>query len=167
MLASSGVPGHAKKAELVVLVSHGVAARGWTDVRDGELCKIPGVGPVPPEVAREIADDAFLTGVLYDGTDLRHMKRWTRNTPVEVRLALQLGKPPDFDGIKCVDCGKRLRTQDDHVEPHTRGGPASTDNLEPRCTRCHLAKTERDRRAGKLTPWRPDVPPRSLQSKRE
>ena len=167
MLASSGVPGHDKKAELVVLVSHGVATRGWTDVRDGEMCKIPGVGPVPPEVAREVAEDAFLTGVIYDGTDLRHVKRWTRNTPVEVRLALQLGKPPDFDGIKCVDCGKRLRTQDDHVEPHTRGGPASTDNLDPRCTPCHLAKTQRDRKAGKLTPRAPATGRASPRRQRE
>src|SRR5918996_6377019 len=47
--------GHSKRPELVVLVSHEVAKRGWKDVRDGEHCKIPGVGPVSPEVAKEIA----------------------------------------------------------------------------------------------------------------
>lgn len=36
------------RPELVVLVSHEVTQRGWTDVKDGEVCKIPGVGPVPP-----------------------------------------------------------------------------------------------------------------------
>ena len=112
----------------------------------------PGVGPVPPSVAERIADDAFLTGLFYDGVDLRNIRRWTRNIPVEVRLALKLGAPPDFHGLKCVDCGNRFRNERDHVEPHSQLGPASVDNLEPRCWPCHQAKTERDRRAGKLTP---------------
>ena len=151
MLSGAG-RGPAKRPELVVLVSHEVATRGWTDVRAGEFCKIPGLGPVAPQVAKEIASDAFLTGVFYDGTDLRNIRRWTRNTPVEVRLALELGDPPEFDGIRCTDCGNRFRTENDHLEPHIAGGPASTNNLEPRCYSCHKAKTERDRKAGKLGP---------------
>jgi HNH endonuclease len=151
MLSSSGrVKGPAKRPELVVLVSHGVATRGWDDVRPGEVCKIPGVGPVSPTVAERIAEDAFLTGLFHDGKDLRLIKRWTRSIPVEVALALELGDPPEFDGVKCVDCGKRFKTEFDHVEPHVARGPCSNDNLEPRCWSCHTAKTERDRRAGKL-----------------
>jgi hypothetical protein len=102
--------GRARRPELVVLVSHGVAKRGWRDVREGEVCKMPGIGPVSPPVAREIARDAFLSGVFYDGVDLRHLRRWTRSTPVEVLLALELGDPPGFDGIRCVDCGNRFGT---------------------------------------------------------
>lgn len=122
MLAGKG-KGPAKRPELVLMVSHEVATRGWSDVRDGEMCKIPGVGPVSPQVAKEIAQDAFLTGVFYDGTDLRHMRRWTRNTPVEVRLALELGEPPEFDGVRCKVCGNRLRNENNHVEPHVAGAP--------------------------------------------
>ena len=139
-----------RRPELVVLISHEVVKRGWEDVRDGEVCKIPGVGPLAPKVAKEIAADAFLTGVFFDGKDLRHLRRWTRSTPIEVLMALELGLPPDFDGIRCVDCGNRFRTEIDHVDPHCAGNPASTDNLEPRCYSCHRAKTERDRRAGRL-----------------
>ncbi|MGH2702457.1 MAG: HNH endonuclease [Actinomycetota bacterium] len=151
MLSGTG-KGRSRRPELVVLVSHEVAKRGWTDVKEGEVCKIPGVGPVPPQVAREIADDAFLSGVFFDGVDLRHFRRWTRNTPSEVRLALELGEPPAFDGVRCVDCGNRFRTENDHVDPHVALGPASTDNLEPRCWSCRRAKTERDRKAGRLRP---------------
>jgi 5-methylcytosine-specific restriction endonuclease McrA len=93
--------------------------------------------------------------VFYDGTDLRHTKRWSRTPPVEVLLALELGEPPDFDGIKCTDCGNRFRIENDHVEPHVAHGPASTGNLKPRCRPCHQAKTERDRKAGKLRPPEP------------
>ena len=135
-----------------MLVSHSVAVRGWKDVRDGELCKIPGLGPVAPQVAGEIASDAFLNGVFFDGRDLRNFKRWSRDIPVEVRAALELGPPPDFDGIRCRDCGNHFRTEWDHVRPRVAHGPTSTTNLEPRCWSCHKAKTSRDRRAGKLRP---------------
>jgi hypothetical protein len=145
-------PSRRRRPALMVLVSYEVAKRGWKDVQDGEICKIPGVGPVSPDVAKKIAGDAFLSGVFYDGKDLRQMRRWTRNTQVEVRMALELGDPPEFDGVRCVDCGNRFRTEKYHVEPHVARGPASIDNLEPRCWSCHRAKTERDRKAGRLTP---------------
>ena len=151
LLSGSG-RGRAKRPELVVLVSHEVAKRGWTEVKGGEVCKIPGVGPVAPQIAKEIAQDAFLSGVFYDGTDLRHLKRWSRSRPVEVAIALELGEPPAFEGVRCVDCGNRFRTEFDHVEPHAAHGPNSTGNLKPRCWACHRAKTARDRRAGKLRP---------------
>jgi hypothetical protein len=141
----------ARRPELVVLISHEVIKRGWKDVREGELCKIPGVGPVAPRVAR----DAFLNGVFYDGVDLRHFARWTRNIPVEVLIALELGDPPEFEGVCCVDCGNRFRTEFDHLEPRVASGPTSKANLNPRCWSCHRAKTERDRKAGKLTPPEP------------
>ncbi len=154
LLAGSGT-GRAKRPELVVLVSHEVAKRGWSDVRAGEVCKIPGVGPVSPQVAKEISSDAFLSGVFYDGSDLRHIKRWSRDIPVEVRVALELGEGPGFDGVVCTDCGNRFRTEFDHVRPRCRRGPTSPRNLKPRCWRCHQAKTARDRRAGLLRPSEP------------
>jgi hypothetical protein len=129
LLAGKGT-GRTTRPELVILVSHEVAKRGWTDVRNGEQCKIPGVGPVPPEVAKEIAQDAFLTALCYDGTDLRHFKRWTKSVPVPIRTALELGPPADFDGVKCIDCGNRFRNERDHVEPRNSGGPTATSNLE-------------------------------------
>ena len=134
-----------------MLVSHEIALRGWKDVREGELCKIPGVGPISPQTAREIASDAFLSGLFYDGTDLRHYRRWTRNTPAAVLTALQLGEPPEFDGVKCIDCGRRFRNEKEHSEPHVAGGPASTTNLKWRCYGCHQNKTAEDRKKGKLT----------------
>jgi 5-methylcytosine-specific restriction endonuclease McrA len=151
LLSGSG-KGRARRPELVVLVSHEVARRGWTDVRKGEVCKIPGVGPVAPKVAKEIAKDAFLNGLFYDGTDLRQFRRWSRAIPIEVAIALELGEPPSFDGVTCVDCGNRFRTEFDHVKPRVAGGPASNGNLKPRCWSCHQAKTASDRKNGKLKP---------------
>lgn len=133
------------KPEVVVLVSHEVAERGWTSVEDGERCEIPGVGPIDPAAAREIAQDAFISGVVFDGTDLRTMKRWGRSIPVEVRTALMLGKAPEFKGARCVDCGNRFGLEMDHVVPLSEGGETSLANIEPRCELCHDKKTAQDR----------------------
>jgi hypothetical protein len=156
-MLSGAATGRSRHPELVVLVSHGVAARGWKDVAEDEVCKIPGVGPIAPEVARMVARDAFLNGVFYDGVDLRHFARWTKHIPIEVAIALELGDPPTFDGIRCSDCGNRFRTELDHLEPRAARGPTSHKNLNPRCWRCHQAKTARDRKTGKLRPRDPDA----------
>ncbi|MEX2323262.1 MAG: HNH endonuclease signature motif containing protein [Acidimicrobiia bacterium] len=138
------------RSDVVVLVSHEVAERGWIDVRDDEHCHIVGVGPIGPQTAKGIADDAFLSGVLFDGKDLRHIKTWGRHVPAPVRLALRLGPGPEFDGPRCIDCGNRLQLELDHQTPLSEGGPTSFDNLEPRCEKCHLAKTRRERRRRRL-----------------
>ena len=145
LLSGSG-KGRSRRPELVVLVSYEITQRGWKDVRAGEVCKIPGVGPVAPQVARMIAKDAFLSGVFYDGKDLRHLVRYSRSIPIEVAIALELGPPPEFDGVRCTDCGNRFRTELDHVEPRAALGPTAHGNLNPRCYSCHRAKTERTAR---------------------
>jgi hypothetical protein len=132
------------RTELVVLVSSEITRRGWTDVREGEHCKVPGIGPIPPQVARRIASDAFLTGLFFDGTDLRHLRRWTRHIPAEIRIALNLGDPPGFDGPKCVDCGRRLNLEVDHRIPVAAGGDTSLPNSGWRCDDCHDDKTAAD-----------------------
>jgi HNH endonuclease len=152
VLLSGSCKGSARRPELVVLVNHEIIKRGWKDVREGEHCKIPGVGPVSPGTARAIAEDAFLNGVFWDGKDLRHFKRWGRHIPVEVLTALKLGEPPSFDGVACTDCGNRFRTEFDHVTPRSDHGPTSRANLKPRCWRCHQAKTKRERKASVLKP---------------
>ncbi len=165
------VKGSSTRPDLVVLVGHEVIKRGWTDVREGEVCKIPGIGPISPAAAKAIAQDAFLTGVFYDGKDLRNICRYTRHIPIEVRLALELGPPPGFDGVRCVVCGNRLKNQIDHIEPRAANGPTSNANLGPLCRDCHDKKTEEDRRAGKLkpgaTPTRSDRPEPATKSKRK
>ncbi|MEX0825223.1 MAG: HNH endonuclease signature motif containing protein [Acidimicrobiia bacterium] len=152
LIAGTGAAkGH---TELVVLVSHGVAERGWRSVQDGEFCKIPGVGPIDPETARRVADDAFLSGMFFDGEDLRHIKRWTRHIPAAVKVALNLGDPPEFDGPRCDDCGNRHGLEWDHDDPKANGGETSLENLKPRYRKCHQKKTARDREAGRLKPAR-------------
>ncbi len=96
-----------------------------------------------------------MSGVFYDGKDLRNFARWTRSIPIEVVVALELGEPPSFDGVCCVDCRNRFGTQFDHVRPRFAHGPSSKPNLKPRCFSCHRAKTKRERSANRSKPPEP------------
>jgi hypothetical protein len=157
---SGGGKGRASRPELVVVIDYETIRAGWKLSPQG-ISKIPGVGPIDPRDAQAIAQDAFINAVLVDGKDLRHLKRFSRHVPPEIKVALELGKAPGFDGPVCSDCGNRFRPERDHLEPVVAKGPTSYVNLEWKCNPCHVAKTEADRKAGKLTPRPPpDTPPR-------
>jgi len=111
-----------------------------------------GGGPVPVSVVREALEhDAFLKAVIHDGVRIDTVVHYGRHIKAELRTALELGKPPDLDGVTCADgCGRRYNLEWDHVDPVANNGPTSFDNLEPRCWAHHQDKTERDRLAGLL-----------------
>lgn len=86
MLVGNSVKARSKRPELVVLVSHTVAQRGWGEVKDHEICKIPGVGPIDPHIAKQIA-----TGCLHQRGDPR------RQGPQRIQTLHQThpGRDPD------------------------------------------------------------------------
>ena len=136
--------------ELSVVVDRNALLRGYAE--GGEVCHIIGGGPIPVEVAKQLAADAFLQGVLFDGTDILAIKRFGRNYPVALMAALNLGDPPTFTGRRCRRCGSVFRLQRDHIDPVANGGLTWVDNIGWLCDPCHLVKTEEDRRAGLLGP---------------
>src|SRR5205807_10541259 len=91
-------------------------------------------------------------GVLHDWVKTATVAPVGRHIPAELRTALEIGSPPDLDGVTCVEpgCGRRYGLEWDHVDPVANRGPTSRTNLEPRCWPHHQDKTERDRRAGLL-----------------
>ncbi len=149
-LLSGHTSGSPSRADVVVVVDLHALRRGYPE--DGERCHIPGVGPMPVAVARRIASDAFLKGVLVDGCEISKVKHFGRHIPAEVRTALELGPAPDLDGACCVEegCGRRHGLEWDHVEPLAHHGPTAYLNLKPRCRPHHRDKTQRDRQAGLL-----------------
>jgi 5-methylcytosine-specific restriction endonuclease McrA len=47
------------------------------------------------------------------------------------------------DGLHCVYCDEDLRDKEihlDHVEPESRGGATTFNNLQVTCRKCNLAK---------------------------
>lgn len=150
MLTGNG-KGRTTRPELVVLIDYETIADGW-ELTPASISKIPGVGPVDPRDAREIARDAVINVVIKDGKDLRNWARYGRCMPSELKIAMELGKAPDFDGPKCARCSNRFRPEKDHIEPVVALGPTKLSNLDWLCDPCHDLKTEEDRKAQKLKP---------------
>ena len=149
MLAGAG-KGRSRSADLVLVVDLRAWRRGHAHA--GEVCQILGGTPVPVDLVRDLAVDAFVKAVLHDGKRIEAVVHWGRHIPAEVRTALELGSPPDFDGAVCVEggCGRRHGLEWDHVNPVANRGPTAYENLQARCWPHHQEKTERDRAAGLL-----------------
>jgi 5-methylcytosine-specific restriction endonuclease McrA len=144
MLDSRG-KGKADRADLVIV---------WDRTAAGEdhegTAHIVGGGPIPVSVARKQAERSFVKGLIHDGVRIETVKHVGRSIPAELRTALELGDPPGFEGLICIDCGKRYGIQRDHINPVANGGLTAFDNLAGRCWDCHEKKTEADRQAGLL-----------------
>jgi hypothetical protein len=142
--------------ELVLVCDIFAWRRGHT--HPGEVCHIIGGGPIPPEVAKQLAKDAFVKVVLHDGVNIHLVKHFGRRLTAALRTALDLGPVPEFTGRECVDCGSRWGLEYDHVNPVANQGPTEYANLQARCYKDHQIKTERDRQAGLLGPNTPRAP---------
>jgi hypothetical protein len=143
MLAGSGGVGPRATRADVVLV--------WDLSRDAG--HIIGGGPVPWSTVWEFIDrDAFMKGLTHDGTKIDTIRHFGKNPPALLRTALDLGRPPDFEGPRCTKpgCDRRHHLEFDHIDPRANGGAWSLGNIDPYCWYDHVEKTERDRAAGLL-----------------
>jgi len=76
---------------------------GTTD--PGEVCEIPGVGPVPVSHARRVLSHGLLELVIHDGTDVRRgVTRRRRRSAHRVRRGLRdLLREPDLTLLREVE----------------------------------------------------------------
>jgi hypothetical protein len=122
-------------ATVHIVVDHGVLVRGGT--ADGEVCEIPGVGPVDVGWVTELLGSAFLTLVIKKGKDITTVAHLGRHVPAEVLTALIVsGRECDVE-----ECHHRGYLERDHVHDHARGGPTSFANLCWLCYRHHRLKS--------------------------
>jgi hypothetical protein len=152
-LVAGGGGGEAKPpqhAELVIVCDIFAWRRGHN--HPGEVCQIIDGGPIPVEVAKELARDAFIKVVLHNGVNIHNVKHFGRHLNAALRTALDLGPIPEFTGRACTDCGCRWGLEYDHVNPVANQGPTEYANLKARCYKDHQIKTEQDRKAGLLRP---------------
>jgi hypothetical protein len=142
--------GHVTRADLNLVCDLRAWRRGHA--HDGEVSAIVGGAPIPVAVIKELSKDAFLKAVIHDGVRIDTVAHFGRHINAELRTALELGNPPNFEGMTCVDdgCGRRAGLEIDHDDPVAHHGPTSFANLNPRCWPGHQEKTERDRKAGLL-----------------
>ncbi len=160
---ATGPTGDGPVATVHVRVDHAALVRGHVEA--GELCEIPGIGPVPVEVARRLAVDSVLNVLVTDGVDVTAVAHTGRTVPASLRRALVERDP------ECVvpGCTARDHLEIDHVVPFAEGGPATMANLARLCHWHHYLKTHHGHRLERGDPadgpdrtWRwiaPDDPP--------
>ncbi|MGH9038143.1 MAG: DUF222 domain-containing protein [Acidimicrobiia bacterium] len=158
-LVAGGGKGRAHSADVVIVCDLRAFRRGHA--HPGEPVHLVGGGPVPVSVVKELAGDAFLKAVVHDGTRIETVIHYGRHIKAEVRTALELGAPPDFDGVTCAaaGCDRRYHTEWDHKDPKANWGPTAFDNFQALCYPHHQDKTARDRNAGLLSPREPGPDP--------
>lgn len=145
MMSEGGANPHRTKADVVFVVDLATFRHGE---HPDTVCHIVGGGPVDPAVVQEMAKDAFLKVVFHDGVNIHTVAHLGRYIPAELRTALELGDPPEFEGIACSGCAKRFKLQWDHVDPVCAGGLTSYANEDPKCWECHAKKCDEERAAG-------------------
>jgi len=112
--------------------------RGSLDA--GEVCEIPGVGPVPVETARDLMGDALTDLVITNGCDVTTVCHLGRSIPAALDVALC-----ERDR-HCVvpGCDATHRLERDHwIVAFKDGGPATMENLARLCSHHHYLRTHK------------------------
>jgi Domain of unknown function (DUF222) len=136
---AGGAPVKANGSAVVhVRVDASAMRRGY--VEDGEVCEIPGVGPVPVSTVRGMLSEAFVKLLVTDGVDVLTVCHVGRGVPAHVRSALEERDPT------CVvpGCDVAMGLEIDHWETaYADGGPTTLANLARLCHFHHAMKTYR------------------------
>ena len=114
-----------------VRVDLAALTRGTTE--PGEVCEIPGVGPVPVSVARATLSHGLLELVITDGIDVQTVVSTTRHVPAALKIAI---------AERDQRCKVRGCDRTDHLERHhtTRvadGGLTTYEGLGNTCPDHH------------------------------
>ena len=120
---------------LHVLVDYDALMRGHTVT--GERCEIPGIGPIPVTLARQMADDCILKVLLTKGVNVLAVAHGGYSIPAHLRTALDVRDP------KCIvpGCDGRRRLEKDHRNAFGRTRITKLEDLAHLCPFHHYLKT--------------------------
>jgi hypothetical protein len=79
----------------------------------GEVCEIPGVGPVPVSHARQVLSDGLLEVVITDGVDVRTVVSKTRHVPEALKIAIT----ERDERCKVRGCDRTQNLERHHTKP--------------------------------------------------
>ena len=127
--------GPARPVDVKLTVDHAALVRGHLE--PGERCEIEGIGTVPVTVARVLLDDARISVLVRDGTEITTVTSPKRTIPASLRRALEAKYP--VCGNRGCDYSQFL--QIDHIIPIAEGGPTTIDNTWRLCTHDHDLKS--------------------------
>jgi hypothetical protein len=123
---------------------------------DGEVCEIPGVGPVPVETARELMGDAITQLVITNGVDVTTICHLGRSLPTPLKAAII-----ERDRVCVVPgCDVSHGLEFDHwAVSFADGGAASLENIARLCAHHHRLRTHKGfQLTGGPGRWRWDPP---------
>jgi len=122
----------------------------------GEICDIPGVGPVSVQTLRELLPDAVVALVLTKGIEVRNVTHFGRRATAAMYTALQWQVPLCAN----IACTNVLGIQIDHSIGWAETLRTRLDELDPLCgSHCHKLKTEQNWALVTGTGRRAFVPP--------
>jgi hypothetical protein len=133
--AGDGKDRSGPKAMIHVRLDYQAMMRGYT--KPGEICEVPGVGPISVAEANSMLGDAIVAAVVMDNTDIRNVIRLGRVIPAKLEAAL-------IERDQCCvvpGCGERHGLEKDHVVPVNQRGPTTLYNLCRLCGWHHYLKT--------------------------
>ena len=124
-------------------------------VEGEEVCDLPGLGPIPVRIARELLGDAILKLVITKGVDVMNVTHLGRSATVAQQVALWYQQPC----CTAEGCTRTYRLENDHRNDWAYTHRTRLDGLDPLCEHHHDLKTLRGWAlvAGKGP--RPMVPP--------
>ena len=100
----------------------------------GETCSIPGLGPLPVSLVRQILAESLLELVVTEGEDVKAVCTNSRHVKKALLIALE-----ERDQTCCVpDCEMSDPLEIDHRTDFARGGPTSLDNCARLCPLCGI-----------------------------
>jgi uncharacterized protein DUF222/HNH endonuclease len=125
----------APKSMVIVHVAYEAIVRGA--LAGGEVCEIRGVGPVPLDVARDMAADSILRVLVTKGGQPMVVTPGVRTIPRALRLLLEARDRT------CVvpGCDITVGLQIDHRKPFAQLGPTDLENCGLLCKLHHDMKT--------------------------
>jgi hypothetical protein len=124
------------RAMVHVLVDHAALRAGTA--RADQHCEIPGIGRIPVQTARALAEDSILKVLVTKGIDVRAVAHRGRTIPARIRTALEVRDKA------CVvpGCDRNKGLEIDHYRvAFADDGPTTMDNLARLCRWHHYAKT--------------------------
>lgn len=118
-----------------VVVDYDALMRGHTVA--GEQCEIPGIGPIPVTLARQLSEDAILKVLLTKGVDVVAVAHRGYTIPAHLRTALDIRDP------KCIvpRCDVRRNLERDHRNTFGRTRVTKLEDLAHLCKWHHHQKT--------------------------
>jgi hypothetical protein len=131
-----GTTGSPRRDTITLRVDLDALLKG--DVGDGQVCEIPGVGPVPLSLATDLLGEAICHLVITDGCDVTTTCGLGRNVPVSLQRALRERDPV------CVvpGCDQPRGIEIDHrVIDFKDDGPTMLWNLARLCVHHHRLRT--------------------------